>query len=304
MSNNSKIITIFGGSGFLGREILRKLLKKSYIIQVVSRNPKLGEEFSNFISNGSLRIIKANIENLIAIEQNLVDSFAFINLVGLLFEKKPGDFNRIHVDALKNISLTANKLKISRLIHLSSLGVENSITSLYARTKLLGEQELRKIFPSATIIRPSIIFGAEDNFYNQFALMAKFSPFLPLIGGGKTKFQPVYVSDVASSIIKILEDVSLGGKVFELAGDKIYDFKEILSYILKVIGKKRILLPIRFSLAKIIGFVAGVLPKPPITPDQVELLKYDNILSGNYPGLKELGILPLTVEEIVPKYLN
>jgi NADH dehydrogenase len=233
-----------------------------------------------------------------------VDSFAFINLVGLLFEKKQGDFNRIHVDALKNISLTANKLKISRLIHISSLGIENSVTSLYARTKLLGEQGLRKIFPSATIIRPSVIFGADDNFYNQFALMAKFSPFLPLIGGGKTKFQPVYVGDIAFSIIRILEDVSLNGKVFELAGDKIYDFKEILSYILKTIDKKRILLPISFSLARIIGFLAQILPKPPITPDQIELLKYDNILSGNYPGLKELGIFPLTVEEIAPKYLR
>lgn len=305
MDIKPKFITIFGGTGFLGRELLRQLLNQtSYQIKIISRYGKISPEFNEFIAKGVLIIIKENIENIYNIEDEIKDSYAFINLVGLLFETNSGDFQRVHVDAVKKLASFAKKNNIQKFIHISALGVDRSLTSQYAKTKLNGEQELLNIIPTATILRPSVIFGEEDNFYNQFAQMARFSPFLPLIGEGKTKFQPVYVGDVALAILKLLANEKLEGKIYELGGNNIVTFKQILLYILKIIEKKRILLPISFSLAKILGLLLQYFPNPPITADQVKLLKYDNILSKNYPGLLELGITPRDTEEITSQYLK
>jgi uncharacterized protein YbjT (DUF2867 family) len=302
MITRNKTITIFGGTGFLGRTLLRSLLKNpSYKIIVVSRRAKLPREFAEFIANGVIKIIKENLENVSNIESEIKSSDAVLNLGGILFEKNKGDFFNIHVEAAKNIALIAKRNKIATLIHISALGVDRAITSEYAKTKLQGESEVLNIFPQAIIIRPSVIFGTEDNFYNQFARMAKYSLFLPLIGGGNTKFQPVYVGDVALAILTVLETSTTG--IYELAGSKIYTFKEILCYILKTINKKRMLLPISFKIAKVIGLMAQCLPRPLITRDQVELLQYDNVMLGNHPGLLALGIMPTSIEEIVPTYL-
>lgn len=298
-----KIITIFGGSGFIGINLIKQLLKNEYKIQIVSRTCENLPEFEEFIKNGFLTFIKGDLKDLNLIEKYVSDSWAFINLVGLLFEKRSGDFLTIHNKAAQKIALLANKIGVEKFIHISALGIDKALTSEYARTKLAGENLVLKEFPTATIIRPSIVFGSEDNIFNQFAQMAKFSPILPLIGGGATKFQPVYVQDVANTVIAILQSNDFAGKIFELTGPTIVSFKEILIFILKTIDKKRLLLNLPFFIAKIIGRLANLLPNPPLTADQVELLKYDNVNSNRYLGFEDITIDPRTIEEIVPEYL-
>lgn len=301
--NNNKLITIFGGTGFLGRVLLDKLLAHNYNIKIVSRTSKNLSIYKNEINNGRLKFIIGDIKNHLIIKEHIQDSFAVINLVGILFEKNKGDFSQIHTEAAKNIAKAATELDIKKIIHISALGVDKAITSLYAKSKFAGEVAILEKNPNATIIRPSIIFGNEDNFFNQFAQMAKFSPILPLIGNGITKFQPVFVENIADAIIKILESELYYGKIFELAGTEIVTFKEILNIILNIISKKRILFPIPFMLARIIGKLAQLLPTPIITEDQVELLKYDNITTNNYLTFNDLNIIPQTINEIVPDYL-
>jgi NADH dehydrogenase len=301
---SNKIITMFGGAGFLGRTLIKNLLHNNFQVQVVSRNCHNLQGLEEFVNLGLLKFILGDIRDPKKIEDMIGNSYAVTNLIGILFEKTSGEFFKIHGEIAKNIAQAASNLNVEKLIHISALGIDKAITSRYAKSKLTGETEVLRSFHNATIIRPSIIFGIEDNFFNQFARMAKYSLFLPLIGGGITKFQPVFVDDVAQAIVKILNCEQYGGKIFELTGPQIYNFKEIMEFILKTINKKRLLLPIPFKFASIIGKIKELLPKPLLTSDQVELLKYNNINSKNYLGFEDLGILPKNIEDIVPLYLN
>ena len=299
----NKIIAVIGGFGFIGKALLPKLLSKNYKVKIVSRScHNLDQQF--YQRSNAVEFVSCDISDITSLSKVITGCYGVINLVGLLFEQRPGDFIKIHAEAAKHLAILVKQLKIEKLIHISALGIDRALTSKYAQTKLAGESALSQNFEQATIVRPSIVFGAEDNFFNQFARMAKLSPFLPLIGGGDTKFQPIYVNDLADALVKILDDNQFCGKTFELTGPQIITFKEIIKFILKTIDKKRVLLPIPFELAKILGKLANFLPTPPLTSDQVELLKYDNINSNNYLTLNDLNIVPNFVEEIVPPYLQ
>ena len=216
----------------------------------------------------------------------------------------PGDFDRVHGELPGRIGAAASKLGLSRVVHVSAAGADPNSTSAYARSKAAGEAALRASFPRATILRPSIVIGPEDGFFNRFARMAQLSPALPLIGGGRTRFQPVYVGDVACAVIAALTREDAVGRTYELGGPTVYSFKDLLAYMLQVTGRRRLLLRLPFGLARLQGRLLQHLPEPPLTADQVELLRRDNVVAADAPGLADLGIQPTPLEVVVPRYLR
>lgn len=299
-----KIITIFGGTGFLGRYVVARLAAAGYRLRVVSRNPIKASQLKTAGNTGQISLIAGDITKPESYKDTLSGSYAVINLVGILFERKAQSFTAVHSLGAEKLAASAKSLGIERFVHISALGVEHETGSAYARSKILGERAVLSAFPEATILRPSVMFGAEDNFFNKFAKMTEISPFLPLIGGGKTLFQPVYVGDVAKAVEACLNKDESKGQIYELGGAHVYSFKQILEYILQVTGKKRLLVPIPFSIASIIGRFAEILPNPPLTRDQVKLLKYNNVVNPDAKTLAHLGISPTALEMIVPQYLS
>ncbi|HEX5378847.1 MAG TPA: complex I NDUFA9 subunit family protein, partial [Phenylobacterium sp.] len=249
----------------------------------------------------------ANVRNEASIRRALAGAQGVVNLVGLLYETGRQKFQSVHVMGARNIASAARELGVARVVQMSALGADAQSESKYARTKAMGEEAVREIRPDAVIIRPSIVFGPGDNFFNKFAEMAVLSPVLPLIGGGETRFQPVFVGDVAQAIVQGVTDPGLAGRTLELGGPGVFSFRQLLELIMAETGRKRILLPLPFPVAAMMGKVfelAALTPiAPPLTSDQVELLKSDNVVSGNCPGLADLGITPTSVEGIIPSYL-
>ncbi len=299
-----RIVTIFGGTGFLGRYIVGRLARAGFRLRIISRNPSNASELITAGHVGQIALIAGDITKPESYIASLKGSYAVINLVGILFESDKQNFTAIHSLGAEKLAIAAKAAGVKRFIQISALGVEHEFGSSYARSKFLGEQAVISAFPKATILRPSIMFGAEDNFFNKFAKMASISPALPLIGGGKTKFQPVYVDDVARAIEVCLEKDETKGQIYELGGSQIYNFKQILEYILLLTGKTRYLVSIPFGLASFIGKMGEYCPKPPLTRDQVKLLKYNNIINPTIKSFNHLGITPTAVEIIVPEYLS
>lgn len=304
MKMQNKIITIFGGSGFIGRNIVKELAKSHDLINVVTRDPEKSLESKTSGAVGQITITKGNILDDIDLENNIKNAQIVINLVGILYEKGQQNFSSIQAQAAEKIAKLSTKYGVKQLIHFSALGVDKATASKYARSKLAGEKAVLSAFPNATIIRPSIVFGRYDNFFNQFAKIAKISPILPLIGGGHTKFQPVYVGDIARAIAKIVEKEELQGKIYEFGGKDIVSFRQILEFIAKIIGKKRIFLNIPFTIASIESILLELLPHPILTRDQVTLLRYDNIVTHSQPVLEDIGINPASFIDIVPDYIK
>jgi uncharacterized protein YbjT (DUF2867 family) len=301
---NNPLVAVFGGSGFLGRYAVSALAKAGYRIRVGMRHPNLGNYLVPMGQVGQIQLVKANILNPDHVAATILGADAVVNLVGVLRQNGRQRFGRLHRDAPGELAKAALENGVSTFVHVSSLGVSANSQSTYARTKAEGELRVREAFPAATILRPSLLFGPEDNFFNRFAGMARFSPVLPLIGGGKTKFQPVYVGDVANAIAKsVMDPTSARGRTYELAGPSIYTFRELMETILRETCRKRALLPVPFALASMGAAVANLSPWPPITPDQVRLLKTDNVMTKGALGLSELGIEPDSVEAIIPSYL-
>jgi len=303
MQNNQKIIAIFGAGGFLGKHLMRQLTKLDYRVKVATRNPYLKGYLKPLGNPGQIELFKTNIFDSEDVKKVLENSDFVINLVGILYETKKQKFDQIHSQFPLFLSKQCNELNIKKLIHVSALGVREKHNSRYMQSKLQGEKNIQNTFKSSVILRPSLVFGPEDKFFNTFASLAQFFPAIPLIGGGKTKFAPIYVGDVAKAIVKSLEISSMESKIYELGGPKNYSFKELMEILLMEIKKKRFLMPIPFSLAKFNSYFLQMLPNPLLTPDQVELLKYNNIVTGNYPTLKDLGITGTTVQSILPKYI-
>lgn len=297
------IITLIGGSGFLGRYVVRRLAKAGYRLRIICRNPDAAAHLKTAGDVGQIALVAGNIARPETLRGKLDGSFAVINLVGVLFESGSQNFTTLHARGAELLAMAAKSAGAARFIQISSLGVDLAVDSAYARTKLLGEKAVQAAFPGATILRPSVVFGPEDNFFNQFAQMASLAPALPLIGGGHSKFQPVYVDDVAAAVEACLAHEETIGETYELGGPRTYSFREILEYILRITGRKRWLAPLPFSLASIIGAAGEFLPKPPLTRDQVRLLKYDNVVSSGAKNFAHLGITPTAVETIVPSYL-
>ena len=303
MQNNQKIIAIFGAGGFLGKHLMRQLTKLDYRVKVATRNPYLKGYLKPLGNPGQIELFKTNIFNPENVKQVLKNCDLVINLVGILYETKKQKFNQIHSQFPYLLSNLCNELKIKNLIHISALGVRERHISQYIQSKLQGEKNIQNIFKPSVILRPSVVFGPEDKFFNTFASLAQFSPVLPLLGGGKTKFAPIYVGDVAKAIVKALELNNSEPQIYELGGPENYSFKELMEILLSEIKKKRFLMSIPFGIAKFQSYFLQMMPNPLLTPDQVEILKYNNIVSGDYPTLKDLGISGTAIQSILPKYI-
>ena len=303
MQNNQKIIAIFGGTGFLGKHLVRQLTRLDYRLKVATRNPYLKGYLKPLGSPGQIELFKTNIFNVEDVKQVLKNCDYTINLCGILFEKRKEKFNQIHSQFPYILSNLCNEIGIKNLVHVSALGVKENHSSKYMQSKLQGEKNIENIFKPSVILRPSVVFGPGDKFFNTFASLAQFFPFLPLIGGGKTKFSPIYCGDVAKAIVKSLELNNSKCKIFELGGPSNYSFRELMEILLKEIKKKRLLINIPFSLAKFQSYFLQIFQNPLITPDQVEMLKYNNIVSGNYPTLSDLGISGTPIQSVLPKYI-
>ena len=303
MQNNQKIIAIFGAGGFLGKHLMRQLTKLDYRIKVATRNPFQKGYLKPLGNPGQIELLKTNIFNSEDVKQVLKNCDLAINLVGILYETRKQKFNQVHSQFPHLLSNLCSEAGIKNLVHISALGVAERHNSLYMQSKLQGEKNIQNNFKPSVILRPSIVFGPEDKFFNTFASIAQFSPGLPLVGGGKTKFAPIYVGDVAKAIVKAIDLNNSEPQIYELGGPENYSFKELMKILLTEIKKKRFLIPIPFGVAKFQSYFLQMMPNPLLTPDQVELLKYNNIVSGEHLTLKDLGITGTPIQSILPKYI-
>ena len=310
-AQNDTLITIFGGSGFLGRHLVRALAKRHYRIRVAVRRPDLTGHLQPLGRVGQIHAVQANVRNTASVESAVRGADVVINLVGILFERGRQRFDTVQAFGAEQVALAAANHG-ARMIHVSAIGADENSSSAYARAKAEGEKAVLAARPEATIFRPSIVFGPEDDFFNKFAAMARIMPALPLIGGGLTKFQPVFVGDVAEAIARAVDGEAqsapiMPGAVYEVGGPEVRTFKELMEYVLAVTERRRLLIPLPFALAKLQATFLQYLPKPLLTPDQVEMLKTDNVVSAaaSREGrtLAGLGITPTAMDVIVPSYL-
>jgi NADH dehydrogenase len=298
------LVTVFGGSGFVGGQVVRALAKAGRRVRVAVRNPNLAYKMRMLGDVGQIEVVQANIRNAPSVARALEGAEAAVNLVGVLHEGGRQKFQALHVMGAKTVAEQAKAAGVTRLVHLSAIGADLQSGSKYARTKAEGEAAVRDVLPGAVVIRPSIVFGADDKFFNKFGQMAALFPVLPLIGGGETKFQPVFVGDVAQVVAKAVSDPAAEGLTYELGGPAVYSFKELLEMILLETARDRVLAPLPWFAASLIGKVGELSPlAPPLTSDQVESLKTDNVAGAGLPGLAEAGVVPTTVESVVPSYL-
>jgi NADH dehydrogenase len=300
------LVTVFGGSGFLGRHVVRALAREGYRIRPAVRRPDLAFHLQPLGRVGQIHAVQANLRYPASVEAAVRGADVVINLVGILFERGKQRFEAVQADGAHHV-VQAAAAAGARMIHVSALGADPNSSSSYARSKAAGEAAVFAAAPDATIFRPSIVFGPEDDFFNRFGAMARMSPALPLIGGGQTKFQPVFAGDVAQAIRKAVGGATKGGTVYELGGPEVKSFRELMEYVLAVTERRRLLVPLPFALAKLQAFFLQFMPTPLLTPDQVELLRTDNVVSpaavAEGRTLEALGIEPAALEAIVPSYL-
>ncbi len=305
-SNIDTLITIFGGSGFLGRHVVRALAKRGYRIRVAVRRPELAGHLQPLGRVGQIHAVQANVRYGRSVEAAARDADMVINLVGILFERGRQRFDAVMSYGAEAVALAAAAFG-ARMVHVSALGAVEDSPSHYARAKATAEKAVLAAVPSAVVLRPSIVFGPEDDFFNRFAALARLSPVLPLIGGGLTRFQPVFVGDVARAIADAVDGKAKAGTTYELGGPEVRTFKQLMEYVLATIERRRLLVPVPFALARMQAQFLQFLPKPPLTPDQVELLKRDNVVSDDAARegrtLSAFGIEPTAMEAIVPSYL-
>ena len=298
------LVTVFGGSGFVGGQVVRQLAKAGYRVRVAVRNPNLAYRMRMLGDVGQIEVVQANVRNAASVARALDGAEATVNLVGVLLETGRQKFQALHVMGAKTVAEQAKAAGVTRFVQISAIGADAESPSKYARTKAAGEAAVREVFPGAVVIRPSIVFGADDKFFNKFGQMAALFPALPLIGGGETKFQPVFVGDVAQVVAKAVADPAAEGLTYELGGPTVYSFKALLEMILVETGRNRTLLPLPWFAAGLIGKLGDLSPiAPPVTSDQVESLKADNVAGNGLPGLAEAGVVPTPVESVVPSYL-
>ena len=297
-----KVATVFGGAGFIGRYLVPHLARQGYIVRVAGRDPERGALLKPLGSTGQIVPLYAPVTDAAAIGRAVDGAEVVVNLVGILAERRAGDFAKIQGTGPRLIADAAARAGVRRLVHVSAIGASGTSRSGYGRSKAAGEAAVTAGFPDAVILRPSIVFGAEDQFFNRFGEMARLSPVMPLISGA-TKFQPVYVGDVADAIMAALALPAEAPRVYELGGPKTWTFREILAYILKETRRHRLLVAVPPGLARIQARLLERLPGKLLTTDQLEMLGQDNVVSGTVPGLAALGITPKPVELIVPTYL-
>ncbi len=307
-TKTAPIVTIFGGSGFVGRYIARRMAKKGWRVRVAVRRPNEAIFVRPYGDVGQVEPIQANIRDEDSTRRAIAGATAVINCVGILYQDSRQKFHRVQADGAARIARLAAECGVTSLVHISAIGADAASRSDYASSKAAGEDAVRTHFPTAMILRPSIIFGTEDQFFNRFAAMAKMAPVVPMVGAD-TKFQPVYVDDVAEAACKGALGEAKG--LYELGGPKVYSFRELMAIMLHEIRRKRLLLAIPFGIAKVMASVLdavqtvtlGVIANRQITRDQVRLLAGDNVVSEGAMGFADLGIVPTTVESVVGEYL-
>lgn len=310
-----QLVTVFGGSGFIGRHLVQRLAATGAVIRIAIRYREDAHFLKTMGDVGQITTLETDIADPAEIRRAVEGADWVVNLVGIFHPRGRHTFENLHAKAPGQIAAAAKAAGASRFVHISALGADDEGESVYARTKAQGEAGVLAAFPEATIIRPSVVFGPEDNFFNMFARMAVWSPFLPVIdanawrvgniyGDGGPKFQPVYVGDVADAIVRALRGETFGGKIFELAGPHVYTMRQIMETTLREIRRDRWLMPLTFGMAKLQATLMSVMPKPLLTRDQVRMMMRDNVASGAFPGFAEFGIEPTTAESILPTYLN
>ena len=327
---HNRLITVFGGSGFIGRHLVRRLAKTGARVRVAVRDIEAAAFLKISGDTGQIVPWPCDVTNPAEVAVAASGADHVINLIGILYERGQSTFERIHVEGAGNVAKACKSAGVKSFVHMSAIGSDAASPALYGRSKAAGEAAVRDAFPEATIIRPSVVFGPEDNFFNLFAGLARLTPVLPvfgcplwpvdfskikllpdgglvdidLFGDGGTKMQPVFVGDVAQAIVNILGDGAQSGKVFELGGPRQYSFKEVMELLLAETGRKRILAPWPFAIARFLAWFLEFWPKPLLTRDQLRLLERDNVVSGNAPGLRDLNIEPVAAEAVLPTYLH
>lgn len=297
-------VTIFGGSGFLGRHLVRRLAKTGARITIAVRDPEAAKFLRPMGDVGQVTPMKVNILDDRSVAAAVEGAEAVVNLIGVLYESGRHSFQAVHAEAPVRMARAAKAVGAERFVHVSAIGADAAGPSNYARSKAAGEAGLLSAFPTATILRPSIVFGPEDNFFNQFAALGRLLPFLPLFGGGQSKFQPVYVGDVADALMAALTRADVAGRTFELGGPRVYSFKELMTLTMTMTGRRKPLVSIPFGLAAIQASVLELLPSPLLTRDQLKQLAVDNVVAPGQPGLAALDITPTAAEMILPTYLT
>ncbi len=301
---NNRLVTVFGGSGFVGRYVVQHLARRGARIRVAVRHPQEALFLKPLGEVGQIHIVAANVRIASSVAAAITGADAVINLVGILHERGRQRFRSVHVAGARNVAEAAKAARVPDLLHMSALGADPQSRAAYARSKAAGEAAVRAVFPRATIFRPSVIFGPEDDFFNRFARLAKLLPFVPVIAG-ETRFQPVYVGDVAAAFVAALDAGKAAHKeTFALGGPRIYSFRELLEIMLRETMLERPLVPLPMWLARLQAAVLGLLPDPPLTLDQLRLLAHDNIVPEGAKGLAALGITPTPLEAILPAYLR
>ncbi len=300
---SGKTVSLIGGTGFVGRALAGKLLNAGARVIILARNAERAKRLKTGGAIGQLTAIAGNAQDDEDLLSVLSPADIVINLVGILAPSSQQTFPALQAELPARIGLMAKETKCQRIVHLSALGAKLKSPSEYARTKAEGERGLLRQFPDATIMQPSIIFGAGDSFFNRFGQMAMFAPALPLIGGGKSLMQPVYVGDVADAVLAALLKEDAKGQIYQIGGPQIYSFADLMRFTLTCIGRRRLLVPVPFSVVSLPAAIFGLLPNPPLTLDQLKLLKVDNVCCKSAPGLIELGITPTAIEGVVPDYL-
>ena len=306
-SNQETLVTVFGGSGFLGRNVVRALAKRDYRIRVAVRQPELAGHLQPIGRVGQIHAVQANLRYPASVEAAMRDLQIAINLVGILAEGGAQSFEAVQAKGAETIAKAASAVS-ARMVHVSAIGADENSLSGYGRSKAAGEKAVLAAVPSATILRPSVVFGPEDQFTNRFAALARISPMLPLIGGGVTRMQPVYVGDVATAVADAVDGKAKPGATYELGGPEVLTLREIMQIILTITERNRMLVPLPFGLAKLqalfLQFAPGALK---LTPDQVALLRSDNVVSDAAKAagltLEGLGIAADSMEAIAPQYL-
>jgi uncharacterized protein YbjT (DUF2867 family) len=297
-------ITVIGASGFIGRYVVKRLAAEGAVICACSRHARDAGFLRPMGDVGQVATFDADITDERALTAVIAGSDAVINGVGILYERGKQNFEALHHQGPERLAKLAKAAGVRHFVHISSIAADPAAPSAYARTKAAGEDAVRAAFADAVILRPALVFGPEDSFFNRFAAMARYLPALPLIGGGHTKFQPVYVGDVAAAVAAVLALAGAGGKTYDLAGPAVFDLKQLFALMLHVIGRKRLLMPVPFGLASFQAFFLEFLPKPLLTRDQVRVLKRDAVARPGAPGLAELGIAPQALELVLPSYLD
>jgi uncharacterized protein YbjT (DUF2867 family) len=304
------LVTVFGGSGFLGRHVVRALANRGYRIRVAVRRPGLAGYLRPMGRVGQIHAVQANLRYPDSVAAAVRDADIVVNLVGILFESGSQRFEAVQAAGAETVARAASAAG-APLVHISAIGADAQAPSSYARSKAAGERLVLAAHSAASIVRPSIIFGPEDDFFNRFAALARMAPMLPLVGGGHTRMQPVFAGDVGEAIAKVADqsigDTAKPGTIYEFGGPDVRTFKQLMEFVLATTQRRRLLVPVPFGLMKLPAALLQFLPKPPITPDQIELLKRDNVVSADAKRdgrtLEGLGIMPESMEAIVPTYL-